>query len=361
MNKNASPRIAILFPGDANARQNATVTNNRFAPLFQAFLDAGAQPEPAVYHDEFCADVREQLLKVDTVLVWVNPIHEGRDRSMLDAMLREVVSMGVFVSAHPDIILKMGTKEILFQTKDMEWGNGDTQLYSSIEALQTSLVASLLRGEARVLKQYRGHSGIGIWKVEAPYLAAGQPIDSTSYIRVQHAQRGEVAEDITFGELLNRCKPYFDNGGKMIDQQFQSRLHEGMLRCYLVHDQVAGFGFQAINALYPPPAGQPAQSAPQPGPRHYYPPTMPEAQLLKKKMETDWIQELQKRLKIPTHQLPVLWDADFLFGPKTETGEDSYVLCEINVSSVAPFPDSAIPLIVDAVFKQAQTQMSNKC
>ena len=360
MNKHDSPRIAILYPGDAAARENATVANNRFAPLFQAFLDAGARPEPAVYNDDFCADVREGLLQVDTVLVWVNPIHEGRDRTVLDAMLRDVAATGVFVSSHPDIILKMGTKEILFQTKEMEWGGADTQLYSSIEDLQKSLATFLQQGEARVLKQYQGQSGIGVWRIEAPDLLSGQRLDSSSRILVQHAQRGEVAEEITFGEFLDRLKPYLANGGKMIDQRFQPRLREGMLRCYLVHDQVAGFGFQAVNALYPPAAGQPAQSAPQPGPRHYYPPTMPEAQRLKQKIETGWTQELQQRLEIPTHQLPVLWDADFLYGPKTESGKDSYVLCEINVSSVAPFPDSAIPFIVDAVLKHAQTRRTDE-
>ena len=42
-----------------------------------------------------------------------------------------------------------------------------------------------------------------------------------------------------------------------------------------------------------------------------------------------------------TPSLPAPWDVDFLFGPKTATGQDTYVLCEINVSSVAPFPDKA--------------------
>lgn len=355
MNRQTSPRIAIVYPGDADARANATVGNNRFASLFQAFLDAGARPEPAVYSDAFCADVRKQLLQVDTVLVWVNPIHEGRDRTLLDAMLRDVAEAGVFVSSHPDIILKMGTKEILYQTKEMEWGTPDTQLYRSLEDLQEVLSAFLQQGEARVLKQYRGHSGIGVWKVEALDLPAGSQLSLNSRILVQQAQREEVAEETAFGEFLDRCQPYFANGGKMIDQPFQPRLQEGMLRCYLVHDQVSGFGFQAVNALYPAAPGQPAQSAPQPGPRHYFPPTMPEAQHLKQKIESGWIAELQRRLEIATHQLPVLWDADFLFGPKTESGEDSYVLCEINVSSVAPFPDSAIPFIVDAVMKQPQT------
>jgi hypothetical protein len=41
--------------------------------------------------------------------------------------------------------------------------------------------------------------------------------------------------------------------------------------------------------------------------------------------------------------LPVLWDAVFLLGTKSAEGADNYVLCEINVSSVYPFPPSALP------------------
>jgi hypothetical protein len=46
-------------------------------------------------------------------------------------------------------------------------------------------------------------------------------------------------------------------------------------------------------------------------------------------------------LALETEALPVLWDCDFFLGPKTSSGEDSYVLCEINASSVSPFPDAA--------------------
>ena len=46
-------------------------------------------------------------------------------------------------------------------------------------------------------------------------------------------------------------------------------------------------------------------------------------------------------LDIDERSLPVLWDADFLYGPRTASGDDTYVLCEINVSSVIPFPDQA--------------------
>ena len=46
-------------------------------------------------------------------------------------------------------------------------------------------------------------------------------------------------------------------------------------------------------------------------------------------------------LGITDDELPVLWDADFLYGPRTQSGADTYMLCEINVSSVLPFPPGA--------------------
>jgi hypothetical protein len=50
---------------------------------------------------------------------------------------------------------------------------------------------------------------------------------------------------------------------------------------------------------------------------------------------------MQEIVGLDAGALPVLWDADFLLGPATKSGEDTYVLCEINVSSVLPFPPHA--------------------
>lgn len=144
----------------------------------------------------------------------------------------------------------------------------------------------------------------------------------------------------------------------MIDQEYQERLAEGMIRCYLVHDTVAGFGHQAINALYPAPPGAPPAEAPQPGPRLYHPPTKPEFQALKRQLEQEWVPAMQKLLEIETRNLPILWDCDFLLGPKDAAGEDTYVLCEINVSSVSPFPESAISYIAQATAVQIRERVN---
>ena len=346
MVKGCSGRVAILYPGDQETRRNATPENNRFSSIFRALSDLGMQVEPAVYHDDFRDEVCEQLLKVDGVLVWVNPVEGGRDRSMLDAMLREVAAAGVFVSAHPDVILKMGTKEVLYLTRDMGWGC-DTHFYRSMEEFGRELPARLAGGEVRVLKQYRGNGGDGVWKVALANALETSPQPET-LIRVRHAKRGSIEEEMSLSKFLARCAPYFGGKGGMIDQAYQPRLTEGMIRCYLVHDKVAGFGHQAINALYPAPPGAPPTEAPEPGPRYYHPPTVPEFQPLKRLLEREWVPQMQRLLDIEGEKLPVLWDADFLYGPKTQSGKDTYVLCEINVSSVAPFPESAVPFVAKA-------------
>src|SRR5947209_2740865 len=110
---NAAPRVALLWHGDRETRKTAALEENRLRGVAEALRQIGVAAEPAVYADAFAGEVREQLLKVDGVLVWVNPIEEGRDRSTLDAMLRQVADEGIFVSAHPQVIQKMGTKEVL--------------------------------------------------------------------------------------------------------------------------------------------------------------------------------------------------------------------------------------------------------
>jgi hypothetical protein len=69
-------------------------------------------------------------------------------------------------------------------------------------------------------------------------------------------------------------------------------------------------------------------------------------------MEADWTPQMARLLDIASHELPAIWDADFLLGPKSASGEDSYVLCEINVSSVFPFPDQAPDILAATTMKR---------
>ena len=140
MTEKARRRVAILYHGGQEARRDATPETSKVPKIFPALAALGVDAIPVVYNDDFRAEVLRQLLEVDGVLVWVNPIEGGRDRSELDALLREVAAAGVFVSAHPDVILKLGTKEVLYRTRDIGWGS-DTHLYSSMDEMRRELTA----------------------------------------------------------------------------------------------------------------------------------------------------------------------------------------------------------------------------
>ncbi len=336
MTQPAPPSVALLYPGDRAARDRADPAGSRFAALFTALAAAGVRAEPAVYHDDFADEVAEQLRQVQMVLVWCNPIESGRRRDRLDTLLRELASTGVWVSAHPDAILRLGTKDVLVETRDLPFGS-DVHRVDSLEQLATELPGRLQRG-ARVLKQHRGHSGIGVWRVEAAGADTGAGL-----LKLRHAQRGSEEERIDLPGLLQRMAPYFEpaQGGHMIDQAWQPRLAEGMVRAYLVEDRVTGFGHQAVNALHP--------TLQQPGSRLYHGPDLPEFQCLKQQLESGWIELLRKRVGLAREQLPLLWDCDFMLGDPAPGEAQGHVLCEVNVSSVSPFPPSAIAPLVEAV------------
>lgn len=70
-----------------------------------------------IYDESFANDAMRDLATVNGVLVWIDPIHPSKTRAALDPLLREVVDNGPWVSAHPDVILKIGVKEVLQRSR----------------------------------------------------------------------------------------------------------------------------------------------------------------------------------------------------------------------------------------------------
>src|SRR3984893_17829016 len=344
-------KLALLWRGERQERSAATAQNNRLDRVFEALATLGIQAEPAVYAANIADAVRAQLLGCDGVLACVNPLSDGQNRMVLDALLRDVASRGVWVSAHPDVILKMGVKEVLYRTKHLGWGT-DTHLYRTAEALREEFPQRIQSAGPRVLKQNRGNGGQGVWKVELISASSRE----AAIVRVLEAPRGSVPEEIPLGRFMRECEAYFANEGCIVDQPFQTRLPDGMIRCYMGADKVIGFGHQLIKALIPPPPEGPDSQAAQPGPRIMHPASAPEFQALRIKMESEWTPQMMQLLGIDADFLPIIWDADFLYGPRDASGQDTYVLCEINVSSVFPFPEQAPLEIARLAMRRLQSK-----
>jgi hypothetical protein len=342
------PTIAALWRGDPDSPAAATRNFPRLQPILSAITAAGIEVEPLLYDEAASGGLVDRLSRFDVVLVWVDPINGDRDRVALDAILSDVASRGTLVSAHPDTIRKMGTKEVLHRTRNLGWG-ADTRLYPTLDEFRSGFPASLSAGRPRVLKQSRGNGGIGVWKVG--------PLEHTDgMVRVQHAApRDDVTEDIPLIDFMNRCAPYFAGEGHLIDQPFASRLAEGMIRAYLVDREVVGFARQQpASRDVDPDAPEPDRVLGMPSAKTMSAAEEPEYRRLRERLEDEWVPGLCRIAAVADADLPVLWDADFLFGPPDDVGADTYMLCEINVSSVIPYPDAAPAKIAQAVKRRCE-------
>jgi hypothetical protein len=295
---------------------------SRFSLIAAALVREGLTPIPCRY-DEADAETFEQAVNgCDAALVWVNPVQDGRFRRDLDTRLRRAAAAGVLVSAHPDVIDRLGVKAVLPRTRELGW-SGDAHHYETADRLRAEL-PERLSGGPRVLKQNRGASGIGVWKVSR--------IDGETVEVLEAASRTPPRRQ-PLADFLDARAAEFARVDGFVDQAFQARLPDGMIRCYMSGDRVAGFGWQKVRALLddqPPP------------PRTYSGPDDHRFQALRRRMEAEWTPGLIRVLGLQARQLPAIWDADFLFG---EGGPLDFVLCEINVSSVHPMPDEAPPAI----------------
>jgi hypothetical protein len=209
----------------------------------------------------------------------------------------------------------------------MSWGC-DTTIYRTAEAMRTELPARLAAGP-QVIKRNRGNGGQGVWKVEFLAGRCNRPM-----VHVLDAGK-DTPEELPLDAFVDRCAEYFEDGC-VINQPFQARLSEGVVRCYMAGDRCAGFGHQKVKALLDVPAAR-AEA----GPRLYTSNSDPRFQRLRRLMEDEWTPQLISLLDIAPRDLPMIWDADFMLGPRGADRIDSYVLGEINVSSVFPIPEEA--------------------
>lgn len=325
-------RIAILIYGIGGSNRNA-LTEEKYAALASSLSENGFEVRSIIYNDEIADKLSTELLEFAAVLVWVNPIEQGNNRVRLDQLLNDISYKGVFVSTHPKVILKMGTKDVLYKTRDMDWGSR-INMFETYEDFEKRFPEILNLSVVRVLKQYRGNGGNGVFKIIQ---------ENKDKIKVVHAKRDEPEVSYDRNEFYKEFKPFFSDKGLLIDQPWNEYMINGMVRCYLSGNKVVGFGYQEINSFY-----ELDGHAIEPSKRYYFTENCGLFRDLRDIMEKRWVPELKEKLSIETEKLPLIWDADFFINlANSPSPKGKYTLCEINVSCVSPFPPSAIKYIVE--------------
>lgn len=330
MTERQNPQLAIVWRGAPGTRIAQVPETSRLHPVALALQERGFDVEPVVYSEADSRLVRDRLSACAGILAWVDPLTDGKDRRDLDAILRELSSQGIWVGSHPDVIRKMGTKEVLYRTREIGWGS-DVALYESFAEFGREFPKRLKTSGTRVLKRQRGNGGQGVWKVT---------LCSSDQVSLQEAtHRDGTKSEMTLAKFVASCEPYFENNGVVIDQAFQPRIVEGMVRSYMSGSELVGFARQYPKGYA---EGEPERDTfGLPAAKTMYSASEPQFARLRENLESVWIPGMCKVLALEEEELPALWDADFLFGPKMPSGEDSFVLCEINASCITPFPPQA--------------------
>jgi hypothetical protein len=200
--------IGILLYGSSSPARNA-FAEEKYRILVEKMLEQKWNVKTLTYNHSRREELRNESMTCQAILVWINPIEPGLDRLELDTFLRELANLGILVSAHPDSILKIGTKEVLVNSRILEW-SVDACVYHSLAEFEKLFPAQVHRDGIRVLKQYRGNGGQGVWKV------TGKPEGKFEVISAARGARPEIMTDSALIAFFN--EQVFVCGSHLIDQ-----------------------------------------------------------------------------------------------------------------------------------------------
>lgn len=345
----SNPRLGLLWRGESGSEDALRAGLSRIQPLVDALARRPVDLVPVLYDEATHDEARAALIGLDGVMVWVNPIQDGRTRSRLDELLREAAAAGVWVSAHPDTILRLGTKAVLHAARHLPWGS-DVELYATAEDFAERFPTRLADHGTLVVKQGRGNGGNGVWKVSL--LISDGADEGGDRVAVQDARGSDGSwEPMRLADLVSLCTADFHWSQCIVDQPFQPRLSDGAVRCYFSEDAVVGFARQwptrglldDVQAAATRDAARASVSLPADAPQYAE---------LRGQAEREWLPPLLAGLGLDGSALPAIWDADLLFGEPDSAGKDSFVLCEVNVSAVWPFPAQAAEGIATTVMRR---------
>lgn len=254
----------------------------------------------------------------------INPGNLQHEAEYFD-MLRDLCANGVIGMSHPDAMIRYGSKDVLSKLVSTNLVPDDTFAYYTIEAFKDQFPKSLAITE-RVLKQNRGSTGEGIWRVKlVEPLAEGVtevPLDTK--VKCTEAKDNHV-EYWKLSEFMSFCEQYITGqNGMLIDMRFLPRIVEGEIRLFMLRDK-------PVHVVHKKPAdSEDAFSA-----------TLFSGAQYRYDSPEEWEELVQNFLtQLPqvtnllgNYDLPLIWTADFMLDTD-EAGNDCYILGEMNCSCV---------------------------
>lgn len=316
-------------------------------PMMDYLKKLGWSAEVVFFTDEILKDSakRDEIFNyvkgvADAYVSRVNPGNLKEEKLYFD-VLRKLCDSGVIGMPHPDAMIGYGAKDALTKLRNTELVPTDTlAYYDPAEAkrigvnwqaggehdFKANFPKTLAKGE-RVLKQNRGSTGEGIWRVQLKDQSQYGKLDSVpldAMVRCTEAVDNHV-EEHKLGDFMSFCEKYLTgDNGMLVDMTFLPRIKEGEIRILMLYKD-------PIYVVHKKPAeGADAFSATLfSGAKYRY--DKPEQW---NELVSYFLSNLPEiKSKLGNYDLPLIWTADFILDTDSN-GKDKYVLGEINCSCV---------------------------
>ena len=294
-------------------------------PMVDALKDRGQDAEVIFFNVE----ERDKIFAYakDNAVAYISRINPGNLKYEKEyfQMLRELCAEGVIGMPHPDAMIGYGAKDALVKLRDTSLVPTDTFAYYSIEEFKGNFPKSLSHNE-RVLKQNRGSTGEGIWRVQlVDALQEGATeVPLSAQIKCTEAKDNHV-EYFELATFMDFCEQYIvGDNGMLVDMPFLPRIKEGEIRLLMLRDK-------PVNVVHKKPAeAADAFSATLfSGAQYRY-----DAPSAWQELVDNFLNQLPSITEqLGGYDLPLIWTADFILDTN-EDGSDAYILGEINCSCV---------------------------
>lgn len=315
----------VIFEAEGGTDKGPDGHRKDTMPIVDALKKKGWNCEVIFFKDKDKDKIFEHVVKTaDAYVSRVNPGSLPNGEGIYFDTLRKLSENGVLGMSHPDAMEGFGAKDALTKLTKTGLVPEDTFAYYTIEDFKKNFPITLSKSP-RVLKQNRGSTGEGIWRVEVlDKVEPGKKLDLKTKIKCTEAVDNHV-EKRTLGDFINFCEKYIvGKNGMLVDMKFLPRIKEGELRILLV-------GETPIFVVHKVPAkGKDTFSATLfSGAQYSYDDPSKYKELINK-----FKKSLPLIIKsLGNFDIPLIWTADFILD-YDQFGNDIYVLGEINNSCV---------------------------
>jgi len=320
-------RRIVIFEAEGGSDKCMNGHRRDTRPILNAIKEKDWDSEVVYYRDEWNDLIFDYVsTKFDGYISRINPGNLPNGESVYFDTLRRLSDAGLVGMSHPDVMIHFGAKDALVKLASTDLVPRDTYAYYDIPSFRDTFPKSISYG-VRVLKQNRGSTGSGIWRVEVIDDITYKPGDSlplSTKLKCTEALDNHV-EYHTLEEFMTFCEQYIvGDNGMIVDMRFMPRIKEGEIRILMV-------GSEPMFVVHKKPAeAENAFSATLFSGAHYTydrPRDWPELMT----MFNDSLPLIKE--KIGVIDIPLIWTADFMLD-YDENGNDKYVLGEFNCSCV---------------------------